>query len=153
MRGFGYLGFALLLMNLGGVSLRAQTQSQQPLPDAPSAKRTPQQLPTQPPINTAPLPADELPGSSSSADRSADKNARDAEAAEEKREAEEAKKVSDSSNKPKVSPADNPFPEPGTPGNPTPPPDSAPAPDVAPSSPTSRLLPIRLRSGSSRRFG
>ncbi len=45
------------LLTFGSASI-AQTQSQQQIPDAPSTKRTPQQLPTLPPVNTAPLPDD-----------------------------------------------------------------------------------------------
>ena len=47
------------LLTFCGASI-AQTQSQQQIPDAPSAKRTPQQLPAQPALNTAPLPDDSI---------------------------------------------------------------------------------------------
>lgn len=121
MRGIRYLGPAALVLGLAGLGLRAQTQPQQPLPDAPSAKRTPQQLPAQPPINEAPLPASELPPSSSepTPPPHPDPGA--------------VKPSSDSPDRPKVSPDDNPFPEPGTPGNPaSPAPDAVPAPTGPP---------------------
>ena len=88
------VGLAALGWCLSG-AVWAQASSQQPLPDAPSAKRTPQQLPAQPPINTAPLPPSEQ-GSESDGSSSS----------------------KDAASKPKVSSTDNPFPEPGTPGNP-----------------------------------
>lgn len=44
----------------------AQTQSQQQIPDAPSAKRIPQQLPPQPTVNTAPLSDDDTADSGES---------------------------------------------------------------------------------------
>ena len=62
-------GLCLSATLLAFASCIAQTQSQQQIPDAPSAKRTPQQLPSQPTINTAPLPDDDATdsgGSSSS---------------------------------------------------------------------------------------
>ncbi len=96
MRGIRYFGLATLMLS---GSLWSQTQS--PLPDAPSAKRTPQQLPAQPPINTAPLPPNDAPPSSDGASSSS---------SDEK---------SPSKPLPKASPDDNPFPEPGTPGNPS----------------------------------
>ena len=112
-------GLAVLAVGLSGADGWAQTQSQQPLPDAPSAKRTPQQLPAQPPINTAPLPASEEPptsdgGSSSSRSARDDKSAKP-----------------DASQRPNVSPDDNPFPEPGTPGNPNTPVADVPPPAEA----------------------
>ena len=148
---FGLVTFlGLAFLNLASLSLAsAQTPSQQPLPDAPSAKRTPQQLPAQPAINTAPLPPDELPPVSSGTDKKA---ARAAETEEEKREAEEAKKVPDSPNKPKVSATDNPFPEPGTAGNPmTAEPAAAPTP--APDLPASTYQPPPPLSASQRELG
>jgi len=116
MRGIAYFGPVVVLAMAG---LGLQAQSQQPLPDAPSAKRTPQQLPVQPPINTAPLPpSEDTPGSSSSSDNPTPPphpvpNA--------------VKPSSDSADRPKVTPDDNPFPEPGTAGNPSTPPPDAPA--------------------------
>jgi len=116
MRGIGYFGPLALVLGLAGIGLQAQTQ--QPLPDAPSAKRTPQQLPAQPPINEAPLPAsEEPPASSDTPPPHPDEKA--------------VKPSSDAPDRPKVSPNDNPFPEPGTPANP-----STPAPEAAtPSAP------------------
>jgi VWFA-related protein len=113
MRGIAYFGPLVLALGLAGIGLQAQTQ--QPLPDAPSAKRTPQQLPAQPPINEAPLPASELPPTSSD-------NPTPPAHPDEKA----VKPSSDAKDRPQVSPDDNPFPEPGTAGNP-----SAPAPDTA----------------------
>ncbi len=106
IRGFG------VALTLAGAALWAQSPTQQ-LPDAPSAKRTPQQLPAQPPINTAPLPPnDEPPASDGGSSSSQDEKPSKPEAA-----------------RPKVAPTDNPFPEPGTPGNPgTPATPSVPAP-------------------------
>ena len=110
------VGLAALAVSLLG-ALWAQSQSQQPLPDAPSAKRTPQQLPVQPPINTAPLPPSEQAPASDGGSSSS----------------------KDAAPKPKVSPTDNPFPEPGTPGNSSTPSDlstpaagAAPAPEARP---------------------
>jgi len=117
MRGIRYFGLLVVIVGLAGIGV--QMQSQQPLPDAPSAKRTPQQLPAQPPINEAPLPASELPPSSSD-------NPSPPAHPDEKA----VKPSSDAPDRPNVSPRDNPFPEPGTPGNPsTPGPDAA-APSV-----------------------
>lgn len=57
----------------------AQTQSQQQIPDAPSAKRTPQQLPSQPTINTAPLPdEDSTDSGGSSSSKSSDQDEKNA---------------------------------------------------------------------------
>lgn len=95
------VGLAVLVAGISGATLWSQTQSQQPLPDAPSAKRRPQQLPAQPPINTAPLPPSEEPSSSSGQLDSA------------------AKPSQTSPARPQALPDDNPFPEPGTPGNPS----------------------------------
>lgn len=99
---------------LGLAGLGLQAQSQQPLPDAPSAKRTPQQLPAQPPINEAPLPASELPPAS------------DTPTPPPHPDEKAVKPSSDAPDRPKVSADDNPFPEPGSAGNP-----SAPAPEAA----------------------
>jgi VWFA-related protein len=118
MGGIGYFGPLAIVLGLAGIGLQGQTQ--QPLPDAPSAKRTPQQLPAQPPINEAPLPASELPPTSSD-------NPTPPAHPDEKA----VKPSSDAPDRPKVSPDDNPFPEPGSPANP-----STPAPDpAAPSAP------------------
>jgi VWFA-related protein len=124
-----------VVLGLAGLGVQAQTQ--QPLPDAPSAKRTPQQLPAQPPINTAPLPpVEEVPGSSSSDSSSASDNPTPPAHPDEKA----VKPSSDAPDRPKVTPTDNPFPEPGTPGNPsTAAPDAA-APSV-PSQPPSNQPP------------
>jgi VWFA-related protein len=113
MRGIGCFGPLAIVLGLAGIGLQAQTQ--QPLPDAPSAKRTPQQLPAQPPINEAPLPASELPPTSND-------NPTPPAHPDEKA----VKPSSDAPDRPKVSPDDNPFPEPGTPANP-----STPAPEPA----------------------
>src|SRR5882757_5933528 len=121
MRGIRYFGAVIVVLGLAGLGVQAQTQ--QPLPDAPSAKRTPQQLPAQPPINTAPLPpVEEVPGSSSSDSSSSSDNPTPPEHPDEKA----VKPSSDAPDRPKVTPGDNPFPEPGTLGNP-----STPAPDAA----------------------
>jgi len=128
-----YFGPLVLVLGLAGIGLQAQTQ--QPLPDAPSAKRTPQQLPAQPPINEAPLPASELPpASSDTPPPHPDEKA--------------VKPSSDAPDRPKVSPNDNPFPEPGTPANP-----STPAP-AAPSAPQpSGYQPPPPQSASQRDLG
>jgi VWFA-related protein len=120
----GGLKLAPLVLGVAVGCAWSQTQSQQPLPDAPSAKRTPQQLPAQPPINTAPLPPSESAptsqdGSSSSQD---DKAAKDS--ADSKDKPRQDKPGQDTSLRPKVSADDNPFPEPGSPGNPSTPPSS-----------------------------
>src|SRR5882762_11707348 len=128
MGGIRYFGPLALALGLAGVGLQAQTQ--QPLPDAPSAKRTPQPLPAQPPINEAPLPASELPPAPSDAPPPhPDEKA--------------VKPSSDAPDRPKVSPGDNPFPEPGTLGNPsTPAPDAA-APSVSSQPPANQPPPLQ----------
>jgi VWFA-related protein len=133
MPGIRYFGLALAL-SLAGLSLQAQAQSQQPLPDAPSAKRTPPQLPAQPPINEAPLPPSELPPSSSAPPAHPDEKA--------------VKPSSDAPNRPKVSSDDNPFPEPGTPGNP-----STTAPEAAAAPQPTGYQPPPPQSASQRELG
>ena len=65
---------ATILLALTSWSI-AQTQSQQQIPDAPSAKRTPLQLPSQPTINTAPLPDEDASDSGeSSSSKSSDQD-------------------------------------------------------------------------------
>jgi VWFA-related protein len=119
--GMGLAAPVFSLVSFVGISAWSQTQSQQPLPDAPSAKRTPQQLPSQPPINTAPLPPNEAPPSSTDGSSSSrDDNAT-------------AKTGPDSTPRPKAAPDDNPFPEPGTAGNPST--------DLATGAPTSTAQP------------
>jgi len=113
MGGMRYFGPLAVVLGLAGLGVQAQ--SQQPLPDAPSAKRTPQQLPAQPPINEAPLPASELPP-----------NSNDTPVPPPHPEPAAVKPSSDDPSRPKVSPDDNPFPEPGPAGHP-----STPAPDAA----------------------
>ena len=56
MGGIRYFGPLALALGLAGVGLQAQTQ--QPLPDAPSAKRTPQPLPIRP---LAPIAVQHIP--------------------------------------------------------------------------------------------
>jgi VWFA-related protein len=106
MRGFRRIGPSVLVLGLAGLGFpgQAQAQTQQPLPDAPSAKRTPQQLPAQPPINTAPLPpSEQTPASGDNPTPPAHPDEK------------AVKPSSDAPDRPKVSPDDNPFPGPATP--------------------------------------
>ena len=106
---------------------RLQGQSE-PLPDAPSAKRTPQQLPAQPAINTAPLPpSEEEPSTGQGSSNSKSDSKSDP--------AKHPRPNDDLAPRSKGSATDNPFPEPGTPGNPMPvTPDVSPdaTPDTSP---------------------
>ena len=115
MRGFCRgVGLAALVLALAGSNVWSQTQSQQ-LPDAPSTRRTPPHVPAQPPLEEPPLPpSDAAPSSQGSTSSSQDTQSQD------------TQKPDDPSRRPKVDPGDNPFPEPGTPGNPM----TAPAADV-----------------------
>ena len=134
MRGIQWNGPLVVVLSLAGLGFhgQAQAQSQQPLPDAPSAKRTPRQLPPQPAINEAPLPASEQPPNSS-----------DTPPPPPHPEPDAVKPSSDAANRPKVSPDDNPFPEPGTSGNPsTPAPDAA-APSVSSQPPANQPPPLQ----------